>query len=531
MSRVDADPALETFIPGESGPRDDGFDETLPRQSSGGGVEGSFDLARSGRDSYRIERELSRGGQGRILVAFDEKLRRRVALKELLRRDEDGERRFVRELLITAQLQHPSIIDIHDAGRLETGEPFYSMSLVAGRALGELIAEAGTLEDRLALLPNVLALADAVAFAHSKRIVHRDLKPGNVLVGSFGETILIDWGLAKSLDAAELADSTAVTQEDIGPSSVQTSVGSVMGTPSYMPPEQAAGVPVDERADVYALGSILYQVLSGRAPYSGPTSAVLEALQHEPPPPIATLEPRLPADLVSIVTKAMQRDPSARFATARELAAELRKYQTGQLVASHQYSAGDIIRRWVRKNRTLVMVAAFSAAALVATAAFDRQRIRRERDRAEAALAEVNRLQEETERQRHAVALMRTKLARLATPESLAEHPFTESYVESHVGALRKLLEPCYAGALSRDPSAQGTLEVELLVHGEPSTGTCVGHVRLEGAEALLRDERFRGCATDRLYNASLQAPAREAKARIRFQLVFSAPQKSVDGS
>ncbi|HTJ42980.1 MAG TPA: serine/threonine-protein kinase, partial [Kofleriaceae bacterium] len=154
-------------------------------------------------DRYVPEREVARGGMGRIIAAHDRHLARPVALKELLAVGPDQAARFRREALITARLQHPAIVPVYEAGRWPSGEPFFAMKLVAGRALDKVLADRKTLDERLALLPAVIAATDAIAYAHSQRVVHRDLKPSNVLVGDFGETVVIDWGLAKDLDATE----------------------------------------------------------------------------------------------------------------------------------------------------------------------------------------------------------------------------------------------------------------------------------------------------------------------------------------
>src|SRR5689334_7033248 len=157
--------------------------------------------------SYEIAGEVGRGGIGRVLRACDTRLNRPVAIKELLgSAGEVAEERFVREALLTARLQHPSIVPLYEAGRWPSGAPFYAMKLVTGRSLEEVIAESRTLEQRLALLPHVLAATEAMAYAHSEQIIHRDLKPANVLVGAFGETVVIDWGLAKDLALPEVEE-------------------------------------------------------------------------------------------------------------------------------------------------------------------------------------------------------------------------------------------------------------------------------------------------------------------------------------
>jgi len=153
---------------------------------------------------FEMSEELARGGMGRVAKARDRRLGRDVAIKEVLSATLDA--RFAREVAITAQLQHPAIVPIYEAGRWPDGSAFYAMRLVSGGTLAAAIAKTETLEDRLALLPHVIALTDALAYAHANRIIHRDLKPGNVLVGEFGETVVIDWGLAKDLSMPSLTD-------------------------------------------------------------------------------------------------------------------------------------------------------------------------------------------------------------------------------------------------------------------------------------------------------------------------------------
>ena len=156
-------------------------------------------------DRYHIITEHGRGGLGRVSRAHDRELGRDIAIKELLSRGYISEVRFLREALITARLEHPGIVPVHEAGRWPDGTPFYAMKLVSGRPLRELITERTTVEERIGLLHHVIAVAGAIAYAHGRNIIHRDLKPANVIVGDFGETIVIDWGLAKDLTVSEEA--------------------------------------------------------------------------------------------------------------------------------------------------------------------------------------------------------------------------------------------------------------------------------------------------------------------------------------
>lgn len=351
----------------------------------------SFPLANP--DHFLISGEFARGGMGRIRLARDLRLGRVVALKEMLVDGPAARARFEREARITARLQHPSIVQVHEAGIWPTGERFYTMTRLEGRSLDAVAADAKTLDARLALLPNVLAVADAMAFAHSRGVVHRDLKPKNVLVGVYGETIVIDWGLAK--DLATEADNSATTHAPSRGSGETTTAGEIFGTPAYMPREQALGNPVDARADVYAIGAMLHHVLAGRPPYAGlaPTQ-LLEAVRAGPPAALETLEPSTPPDLLAIVERAMAREAAGRYPSARELAEDLRRYLTGRLVGAHHYSLRQLAQRWFARHRAAVTIAAVALVVLAAVAGVSVQRIIRaerlaesRREKAEALIA------------------------------------------------------------------------------------------------------------------------------------------------
>jgi tRNA A-37 threonylcarbamoyl transferase component Bud32 len=352
------DPALDATV--SAG--DPALDATLlPGPLAG---QAAADAPGSSAGRYRVGGEVGRGGLGRVVSAHDLLLDRTVALKELLDDSEDSRRRFQREVLITARLQHPSIVPIYDAGQWPTHAPFYAMKLVGGRPLSDAIAAAPSLEQRLTLLPNVLAVADAIAFAHGERIIHRDLKPHNVLVGPHGETMVIDWGIAKDLGSSD-EDAPGI-DAPVATRAHETVAGSTLGTPGYMAPEQALGGKVDERSDVYALGAMLYHVLSGTAPHEGDTlQAMLTRIGRGEITPLAEREPRAPAELRAIVTKAMARRPSDRYPTARDVADDLRRYTTDQLVFAYRYTLWHRLRRWVQRNAAasvaLVLLAAFGA--------------------------------------------------------------------------------------------------------------------------------------------------------------------------
>jgi len=450
-------------LPNETSPTpSDAFAVTIgsgPKTpSQGGGVAPtvrSWNLPLVDRQRYLLDGIVAEGGHGRILRAQDLHLERVVALKEPMAAGPSTEERFLREARITARLQHPSIVPVYEAGRWPGGEPFYAMKLLSGRSLARLIESLSSLSERLAALPHVLAVAEAMAYAHSQRVIHRDLKPSNILVGEFGETVVIDWGLAKELDKPELPPSDTLTTPAGSPEPERTQMGTILGTPAYMPPEQALGQPVDERADVYALGSILYHLLSGQAPYLGMTSQeVLRRVITEEPTPLAQLQPRLTQDLLDIVSRAMARDPAHRYPTARELAEDLRRFLQGQLVGAHRYTWWERTLRFVRRNRVAMVVAAVSLLLLGTIVVVDHQRIVQERDLAQQERDLAAQRQAEAERAEREANDRADKLVLLEAHHLVTRNPDTafqmlDSLSESFTGWGQ-------ARILAADAAAQG---------------------------------------------------------------------------
>jgi len=365
------------------------------------------DAARALAPRYRFVAELARGGMGRVTVLLDTLLGREVAVKEVLpQAGARALRRFEREALLTAGLEHPGIVPVHELVRGPDGEPYLVMRRVKGRPLDEAVAAAPGLAGRLALLPAVLAAVDAVAYAHGRGIVHRDLKPSNVLLGEFGETVVIDWGLAREVAAPPAGVEAAAHPErrarEAGPESRDgrsgafddglTRAGSVIGTPAFMSPEQARGEAVDPRADVYALGAILYQLLTGQRPYAGtPSQELVQAVRTGPPRSIQALAPELAPELAAIAERAMAREVPARYASAQELSEDLRRFQTGRLVSAHAYSSRQLLARFLRRNALPVALTAAFVLALGALGAVSVRRVLAERAAAEAARDQARR--------------------------------------------------------------------------------------------------------------------------------------------
>ncbi len=324
---------------------------------------------------YVLQQRVGAGGMGVVWEAYDPDLDRPVALKVMRGAAAHLRARFEQEVRITARLQHPSIVNVFEAGSWR-GEPYYVMKLVRGESLDKRLAGCARLDDRLALLPAVITVVDAIAYAHGARVIHRDLKPDNVVLGEFGEAVVIDWGLAKPLDDHDATRPGFAAGSHDG----ATAAGAVIGTPAYMPPEQARGEPVDAHADVYALGAILYFLLAGHRPYAEAAGDhVVSSVLAGPPAPLPASVPR---DLAAIVGKAMARDPAERYASARELADDLKRFQTGQLVASHRYSAAQLIARWLRRHRAAVAVGGVALVVLAVTSVAGIRRILDEKQRA-----------------------------------------------------------------------------------------------------------------------------------------------------
>ncbi len=307
-------------------------------------------------DRFRVLRPHARGGIGQVSVAMDAELNREVALKEIqphLADDPSSRARFLLEAEVTGRLEHPGVVPVYALGLDPQGRPYYAMRLIRGDSLRQAIerfhSDAGRPgHDRTeralglrGLLARFVTVCDAVAYAHSRGVIHRDLKPANVMLGPYGETLVVDWGLAKVVgrDDPITSSSEATLRPAAGSGSSETQAGTAIGTPAFMSPEQAEGRldSVGPAADVFSLGATLYCLLAGRPPIEG--SGVVEALARarraDYPPPRA-VNPQVPPGLEAIVLKAMAPSPSDRYGSARDLARDVERWLADEPVSAYR---------------------------------------------------------------------------------------------------------------------------------------------------------------------------------------------------
>lgn len=302
-----------------------------------------------------IERGLlGRGGSSVVVRAFDKELLRDVAIKVLLTEFVGASpetERFTEEARITGQLEHPNIVPVYGLGAQPSGQRFLCMRVLEGRTLEETLSHLGPsrLEaDRLAdMLQVFVKVCEAVAFAHSRGVIHRDLKPANIMISDFGQVYVLDWGIAQLLPR-EQGEEPSVRLSPAGAVSRGADPeGVLVGTPSYMAPEQFQGVlgKLDQRTDVFALGGMLYQILTGQAPLS--TQIIRSFWTHQPPPPIVPpeqLAPAIPPELGRVAMRALAYDPSQRYASAGDLKRDIENFQRGAWhLPRASVSAGTVI--------------------------------------------------------------------------------------------------------------------------------------------------------------------------------------------
>lgn len=348
----------------------------------------------SGNDAhtprFHILRNLAEGGIGTVYVAFDRDLRREVAIKELKRKfthDQAVAYRFEREASVTGNLEHPNIVPIYATGKRSDGRPYYAMRLIRGKSMAAFIADMHAQKLPPEELPSsplcrdlilrFVTVCRAIGFAHSRGIIHRDLKPSNIMLGDFGETLVVDWGLARSLsDSSSPLLSLPLETQNIFESDQQTMAGTVVGTPGYMSPEQANGntADVSPASDVYSLGATLFHLLTNEVPF---VHTGMQSAPKNAPPSLASSNNRntevfvgsgeiptsferllhrhkLPPQLRAICLRSMQFEPTKRYSSAELLANDLEAWLLGDPIAALPESAWQQLKRWAKRHPAIV---------------------------------------------------------------------------------------------------------------------------------------------------------------------------------
>jgi serine/threonine protein kinase/WD40 repeat protein len=497
-----------------------------------------LDQHASSFERYADGAEIARGGMGSIRRVWDTDLRRHLVMKVMLSDRDRGQTqaskppdsrlltRFLEEAQITAQLDHPGILPVHDIGVDPEGRLYFTMPLVIGQELGkaiELMRQGQADWTRARLLTHLLTAMDAVAFAHSRGVIHRDLKPENVMVGRFGETYVMDWGLARVLGDEPRPASNATPpqpaqgsrvsterfeqQDSQRRSSVQTLDGDVVGTPGYMAPEQARGErdQVGPRADVYSMGAILYQVLTGYRPFGDPLSkasgkALFDLILAHQLVPIRRLGKNVPGELVAIAEKAMAHNPGERYASMIEMADDLRAFLEGRVVLAYERGLVARARKWVQRNRLAsVTVGLAVVGALAGTIAFIWQQqtnlseLTQERNAAQAARIEALEKSELAERARADEARQR-ELAELRERE--AQFNLEQESIQ-RTAAERARLAAEEQRALAKQQSEEARQSAERARHSTYAANLLAAQLALSSGNAAEAQRGLMACDPD----------------------------------
>ena len=327
-------------------------------------------MATSDGERFRIFRPHARGGLGAVFVALDSELHREVALKQILEKhaDDTGSRqRFIAEAEITGGLEHPGVVPVYGLGTDAGGRPYYAMRFIKGESLkeaierfhqadqgegGEEIRRGGRSLELRKLLRRFTDVCNAIDYAHSRGVIHRDIKPANIIVGRHGETLVVDWGLAKAIGRADPSGG----EQTIAPSSSgssETLPGSALGTPAYMSPEQARGdlSRLGPWSDIYSLGATLYCLLTGKPPFeNADIGGIFRAVQEGEFLRPSQHDSALDQALEAICLKAMANEPDNRYATPRALADDLDRWMADEPISAWREPLGRRARRWARRT-------------------------------------------------------------------------------------------------------------------------------------------------------------------------------------
>ena len=341
---------------------------------------------RTGR--FRVLRPHAKGGLGEVSIALDEELHREVAFKEIQTRHASHplhRQRFLFEAEVTGNLEHPCIVPVYGLGTYDDGRPYYAMRFIRGRSLKAALEETrALLQSREAgavdrwmvsirgLVRSLVSVCQAMQYAHDRGVLHRDLKPANIMLGEYGETLVVDWGLAKMVGREGVDDSTlseAGLLANLG-NQEATQAGSAVGTPQYMSPEQSRGErdTLGPACDIYSLGATLYHVIAGQPPYVGSLLDVLKRVQSGDLTPPRDLVVQIPRTLNAICLKAMAFKPAARYCDCRALANDLEAWLADDPVLAYRESGFERLSRWMRKRRDFVAGGVLAALALLLAA-------------------------------------------------------------------------------------------------------------------------------------------------------------------
>jgi serine/threonine-protein kinase len=466
----------------------------------------TIDSSPESRERYTLTRLHAKGGIGQVWLARDRDLGRDVALKEL-RPEHAGSpalaARFFQEAKITGQLEHPSIVPVYElAQRTENQKPFYTMRFIKGRTLSDACK---THHDQRAdgqmdplqlreLLGAFVAVCNAVAYAHARGVIHRDLKGSNVVLGDFGEVMVLDWGLAKVLGepeargAGEAAVTNRLTTLNLGSESTrdQTKHGQVLGTPGYMAPEQADGRLdlIDRRTDIYGLGAILYQILTGQAPFSGgETYEVLRRIVQDAPVRPRAVVAATPPALEAICLKALAKRPGERYASAGALADDVQRWLADEPVTVYREPWLPRLVRWGRRHRPWVAGAAALLLTVVAALVIGLVAVNREKNRTAA------------EQQRTQEALEAEAKARRRTRQALDE--MSSQVIENWLARQGSKLEPAQEEFLKKALASYQEFAAEAGDSEEVRIGVAkahhrIGNIHYKLGEVKAAEEAFR---------------------------------------
>jgi serine/threonine protein kinase len=329
--------------------------------------------------NFRIEGVIGEGGVGRVYLAYDKIIGRQVAVKEILDyspgKNSELIYSFIHEAKITGKLEHPGIIPIYKIGNRLPNGPYYVMKHIKGITMEDQFRSFAENSDddhfkqRIKLLDPLIDVCEALAYAHSKGVIHRDIKPDNIISGKFGETIIIDWGLAQVIDDDNTQFYNKVKNHQQRTFSDLQSTSTV-GTPRYMAPEQMTGHAC-KASDVYSLGVILFRIITGRFPYNGSADDIEKQLGNDKPTPSPfKFSPSAPAELVAICEKATAKSAAHRFADANELLNQLNDYRSGRMINIYHYSKRELIRRFFSRNKLLVSMLSLLFVAIITGTGF-----------------------------------------------------------------------------------------------------------------------------------------------------------------